>query len=564
MFNIAYVTILLCSWISVIHCNPECTPLNFKLDDLKKGQWLLENDGSFKLHFEHCHLRIFTAHAAKKCLRNNHLLFMGDSLTRYSYISLASFLATGDWSPKYTHSTHPDYPASILWEKDFPNWGEYYRVSNSMINDYKTSSYEFCDCFRDDSVPWTPLEKCAPHKYNFCSQEESMLENRYFRAYFNDHRSHSPEKRSSAAHDLLDQHVKHDHHDHMDRMNRTHSSDMLRVSYIQFNGPMPLRGRSAISSGLPLGQYEYLKFVESALTPTCPLSMLPSNNSDVIADYAEKYKYPQPRHDMHIVSAALPMTGECGWELVGLRDTDGITKLNFPNFYEDDSAGDFDRKIVQGMNVTHLLVNLGWHAGIRKIYTDRAFAKEWVKRRYRFMEKFTSFTSQAEMKPRVHPLALPHFTWRGTTAKSPFGKDNDELVQEVVAEEPGIGYIDHRLITLKLREIHNWAQSFGGKVDLTAYLKRKRIETQMNDTSSKHSEKIPNQGELSAIEEFDKLKLLLDPKLEDAVIAREQLSGDDVTLTIPAIYLDHVHFQPWVYNELNNAFLNSICPTKHS
>ena len=74
---------------------PACSPLNLQISDIAKANWLLEPDGTFSLSFDHCRLKTYTAKDTKKCLSFNHLVFMGDSLSRYFYISFASLVATG-------------------------------------------------------------------------------------------------------------------------------------------------------------------------------------------------------------------------------------------------------------------------------------------------------------------------------------------------------------------------------------------------------------------------------------------------------------------------------------
>ena len=172
------------------------------------------------------------------------------------------------------------------------------------------------------------------------------------------------------------------------------------------------------------------------------------------------------------------------------------------------------------------------------------------------MEKYIETLPRLNQKEQEQSLALPRFTWRGNTERAPFGELNDQIVQEVVKEYPNIGYYDNKNITLPLRSIHNWVQSYGGKVDLTAYLHRRGGGSSYSDSKSASK----SDTELDSDLDFDKLGVLLDPKLEHSVIARANTGGGDVILTLPLIYMDHVHFQPWVYNELNNAFLNSICP----
>ena len=135
------------------HNRSICSPNNLSLDNLwANATWNLHIDGSLEVSLSHCRLRKFTGNEAKKCLKDNHLLFMGDSLSRYFYMSLTTLIATGHWSPRLSHKTNPAYRPSAMIEKDFNTWSDFHQFTNTMLNDPSTSSYELCDCFRDDNL----------------------------------------------------------------------------------------------------------------------------------------------------------------------------------------------------------------------------------------------------------------------------------------------------------------------------------------------------------------------------------------------------------------------------
>lgn len=94
-------------------------------------------------------------------------MMIGDSLSRYMYLTLAHFLSTGAWELDKTLKPVP--PGSICHEKSFiwnrstynTAWQIYYRESNSRIRGHGN---EVCDCYRVDC----------------CSDDASaMTENRY-------------------------------------------------------------------------------------------------------------------------------------------------------------------------------------------------------------------------------------------------------------------------------------------------------------------------------------------------------------------------------------------------
>jgi hypothetical protein len=77
------------------------------------------------------------------------IAFVGDSLTRYMYLSLAAYLRRGRWVDE------TDVP-NILEGKQFDAWNPFYNYTNNYFQ-----PYEQCDCFR--------LE-----------ESDSAIENRYF------------------------------------------------------------------------------------------------------------------------------------------------------------------------------------------------------------------------------------------------------------------------------------------------------------------------------------------------------------------------------------------------
>ena len=64
------------------------------------------------------------------------IAFMGGSLTRYQYISLAYYRTHGTWIDP---SSHP----SLVMEKDHASWIDFYHTTNAAFG-----GYELCDCYR--------------------------------------------------------------------------------------------------------------------------------------------------------------------------------------------------------------------------------------------------------------------------------------------------------------------------------------------------------------------------------------------------------------------------------
>ena len=71
-------------------------------------------------------------------LSGTHIAFIGDSITRYQYVSLVYFLTTGSW-------TSP--PPSNVRESVWPSWPDFLVGSSARI------VHEQCDCFRPEGHP---------------------------------------------------------------------------------------------------------------------------------------------------------------------------------------------------------------------------------------------------------------------------------------------------------------------------------------------------------------------------------------------------------------------------
>lgn len=65
-----------------------------------------------RLSLRHCTLRRFTAPQATACLAHRPIVFIGDSLSRYSFLALASFLHNGRWP---TIADHPSIVFRQTW-----------------------------------------------------------------------------------------------------------------------------------------------------------------------------------------------------------------------------------------------------------------------------------------------------------------------------------------------------------------------------------------------------------------------------------------------------------------
>jgi len=114
---------------------------------------------------EGCNFRRFQPHEARELLRDEYVLYVGDSVVAYEYLSLASFLFLGDNLTAWDDGRwgHPHPLAEPLWKNGSNTWNEYYRKTNEMF-----AGKEICDCFRD--------AKCHPR----CIPQ-TFFANRHFR-----------------------------------------------------------------------------------------------------------------------------------------------------------------------------------------------------------------------------------------------------------------------------------------------------------------------------------------------------------------------------------------------
>jgi hypothetical protein len=68
--------------------------------------WILRADGSRELQLPlTCRLKRYTSRQARQCLKSRHLSFIGDSLSRYQFISLSHFIERGEYPARFGTSS---------------------------------------------------------------------------------------------------------------------------------------------------------------------------------------------------------------------------------------------------------------------------------------------------------------------------------------------------------------------------------------------------------------------------------------------------------------------------
>eukprot|EP00981_Chlorochromonas_danica_P005016 scaffold1001_cov188-Ochromonas_danica.AAC.5 len=145
-----YVTLLLsllnCSWLATVEGS----------STMEDYPWYFHNKSwqdAFIVRFKDHPLRKGIDLKWLRFLRNKRISFVGDSLTRYQYLSLAWFLSSGQWLED------PGLP-SMIREKEFGSWDGFLRSTNKRMG-----CHEIVDAYRNDAT------------------KRSCRENRYFYHY---------------------------------------------------------------------------------------------------------------------------------------------------------------------------------------------------------------------------------------------------------------------------------------------------------------------------------------------------------------------------------------------
>ena len=138
------------------------------------GRWAHEPQLGFTYHPHRCELKRHSAADVRRCLQGRHLLFFGDSISRYLYLLLARLLVVGEWpddasllrgnSTCHEASWYDNWSGTlrakglIPFERD--HWRNYFTGTNAELN-----GHELCDCYRE-----------------WCCEEAHLTENRFFRS----------------------------------------------------------------------------------------------------------------------------------------------------------------------------------------------------------------------------------------------------------------------------------------------------------------------------------------------------------------------------------------------
>jgi hypothetical protein len=326
---------------------------------------------------------------------------------------------------------------SFLSEKEFSSWMWFYQETNRALN-AGNHAIEVCDCHRNDSV-------------GFFDFIQDMFETRHFRYLPNGN---------------LD-----------DAMND------VRLSYIQWWGLMPQRGHQYISLNLPRSK-NILPFLRNLNNKLCP-------------NGGESF-WPLSRH----CSDQRPDIHQIDFPDYSVREIcENYPNLTIDEWTKEDKCQRFERKILKNLNITHLILNTGWHAGLEHVGP-------------KFLDKLVDAADKYFYPAPYASIKLPKVTWRQSTNGAVFESHDDIAKKYHSKDNEKLGFFSVGEITGKLKIIHDLLVN--------------------NDTIG--------------------LKRIV--KVNPFWPKDRQLNSS----TIHLIWHDPAHFEPYVYTEVNNLFLNAVCP----
>lgn len=133
--------------------------------------WTPRADGSREFDLTAvCTLKRYTGQEARQCLDGKHISFIGVSLTRYQYLSLAYFVEKGVYPPRFGRArqgtckfrNERDEPAcsnmddpNVATEVDWVGWVEFHRGLGGAHDGGPFQGRMECNCARGGPVPGT-------------------------------------------------------------------------------------------------------------------------------------------------------------------------------------------------------------------------------------------------------------------------------------------------------------------------------------------------------------------------------------------------------------------------
>jgi hypothetical protein len=151
---------------------PPCT---LGINSSNAGEWTQLSDRTLVYNLKDCELHQFTAQEAQQCLSNVHLFFVGDSVTRFQYLSLVHLLANGNYPdrriqlPKYSSDYAQNGQPNILRDADYHHKYHLKEDGKSKVKFLHESALflgnELCDCWDGNATMSSSVEKNVENRF---------------------------------------------------------------------------------------------------------------------------------------------------------------------------------------------------------------------------------------------------------------------------------------------------------------------------------------------------------------------------------------------------------------
>lgn len=506
---------------------PWCEASNLKLHLLSyyPHNFYLENDGTFTVLFKHCKLKTFNYDQAYECLKGQHLAYIGDSLTRYSSINLMALFARKRWENRIDNPRKTYFFLTNLNNPKRP-------ASPQSIGHYLISFQNF---FQEVNKV---LNNEDYYSFSRSVSDITLSYNRFQNEYFHHIKKNYIRKDSKLSKlEKIDEQIKND----------------IRITYLSWYGSKDMTG-----------QYE--------LTFTPYLKELFPSYADYINAYVCKKGTMIPLNVTLCTSRNFHNFFQYGYSPINncTYDNDVLKSIEKHCYY-------IEKDILSSLGVTHLIANFGQHFHNLNHTTPNLFNK---------LINGKLFLLPPRGQNRIH---LPQVTWRETLAPNndlyferklfdyflTVPELNNEIVNPSfnfynISLQSSVNQINlihdrtHRFIQNSNNNIYNYLNlnSTMKKVDNYIhsidedYIKIGRIAF-YNITADlldleEVIKNITSNSALKNIQESDRIYYTIktfDERLLNANLKFFRTSRHDKN-----------HYQSWVYNQLNNIFLNSICP----
>lgn len=481
----------------------------------------MQGDGSFTFGFEHCRIRHFEGRHFRdvhNALKRNHIFFFGDSLTRYSYMSLAHFLVYRRWPASYPQ----DEPEglSVCSEFQFHSWSKFYpwtnqqlttlhkKVSRETVYRHPFVGVEVCDCNRkDDNISY------------FANSENRFL--RIVPVATNlDCNVNKSQSHCSLEGDF------------------DNRKDDIRLSFVQWWGRIPVRVHKKLAN-IPRSSH-FHSFAESMNKLYC---------NDTMKD------------------TLIPETGTC--EMRRLNNSNlPHERFDLPLFPQDSSRHcDFLAEFLPLINATHMIVNNGIWTPI-SVYSP-SFIPSLISSSYQHLK----------LRERNRALHMKPFVFRETYEIIPnefyrhqYHVNDHNVLVNLMKTTLYPEFVDVFWGWKLTQQIGGWNRTLStdGRSDLLAwknvvlsvdYLRKKKLISwvrehpkALNDPTIKSWKEFPaNQEEAFADKYFG---IRADSDLGKEIIDTKMNFKNDIRY----VYEDVLHFAAYVYNEINTVLLSVVVP----